>query len=58
MKTVNIRLNAMPTRTVHMAWLASHLSDDEHDGTDGGISIKVEDLEANLFEQSALIRRW
>lgn len=48
----------MPTRTVHMAWLASHLSDDEHDGTDGGISIKVEDLEANLFEQSALIRRW
>lgn len=33
------------------------LQDDEHNGADGRFSMKIEVLEANLFEQSIQIRR-
>lgn len=33
-----------------LAWLVSNIQDNEYDGTNGGISMNIEALEADLFE--------
>lgn len=40
-----------------IAQLVSNLQDDKLDGVDGGVSMKVEDLEPYLFEQRVQTRR-